>query len=284
MRPVSARRTLGALYDRLPLRRRWLSPLRPLGLPHRLYQHLHFEGVFEVATRGRPFRMVHHGDEIENECFWEGLPGRRERGSMTLWMELAERAKTIVDVGAHVGVYSLAAAAVSPAARVHGFEPLAELFARYERNCELNRFDVHCHRVALSDAIGVGVMKGWVLEKGPAEPGPDEELVRTSRLDAMLEAAEVGSIDLVKLDVEGHEPEILAGMGRYLTECRPSLLMEVLTDGAGARAEAVLDGLAYLYFDLDDVSVPRRRSHIGASSHWNYLICQPEVAARLGLL
>jgi FkbM family methyltransferase len=181
-------------------------------------------------------------------------------------------------------VYSLSAAAVNPGARVYGFEPLAELFARYERNCELNPFDIHPHRTALSDETGIGVMRGWVLEKGFAEPGPDDELVRTSRLDVLLEAAAVSRVDLVKLDVEGHEPEILAGMGRYLAGCRPSLLIEVLTDRAGARGETTLDGLAYLYFDLDDVSAPRRRSCIRASSHWNYLVCQPEVAAHLGLI
>jgi len=276
-------RALGALYDRLPLKRQVLSPLRPLRLPHRLYRHLHFEGPFEVATPGRPFRMVHHGGEIENECFWEGLPGKRERVSMALWMRLAEEAEVILDVGANVGVYSLVAAAVNPAARVYGFEPLAELYGWYERNCALNSFDIHPHRTALSDEMGVGVMRGWVLEKGREEPGPEGEIVRTSRLDALIEAEGISRIDLVKLDVEGHEPDVLAGMGPYLAKYRPSLLIEVLSDPAGERLEAMLGSLAYVYFDLDDVGAPRVRPHVRASSHWNYLVCQPEVAEFLGL-
>jgi FkbM family methyltransferase len=278
-----ATRALGRFYDRLPFKRKVLSPLRPLRLPYRMYKHLHFEGEFEVATPQRSFRLIHYGEEIENELFWQGLPGRRERVSMALWMRLVRGAEVIVDVGANSGVYSLVAAAMNPAAQVHGFEPLMELFHRYERNCRLNGFDIYPHRTALSNETGLGVMQGWILEKRAGAAVTDGEIVPMGRLDSLIEAEGIGRIDLAKIDVEGHEPEVLEGMGPFLEKCKPTLLIEVLTDRAGERLEAVLDNLRYVYFDLDDVGPPRRSRHIRASSHWNYLICQPEMAAALSL-
>jgi hypothetical protein len=58
----------------------------------------------------------------------------------------------------------------------------------------------------------------------------------------------------------------------------------VLSDEAGAKLESFIGALGYMYFDLDEVGPPRLVPHIQASSHWNYLICQPGVAETLGLL
>jgi FkbM family methyltransferase len=274
---------LGALYDCLPFKQPMLSGLRPFHLPNWLYKHLHFNGIFEVATSVRPFKIVHYGDEIENELFWEGLPGRRERVSLEIWMKLAQTARVIIDVGANTGVYSLVAAAMNPSADIHGFEPLVDIFARYERNCQLNGFNIRAHRAALSDRAGSGVMRGWVLER-VHEACSYGGGVPVHRFDTVFEAMGLHSLDLVKVDVEGHEPQVLEGIGTLLAKFRPTFLVEVLTDGAGRRLESLVDGLGYVYFDLDEVRPPRLSPHIGASSHWNYLVCQPQVAATLGIL
>lgn len=272
------RRAMGALYDRLPYKHPFLAILRPLRLPHSIYKHLHFSGECDVVTSGKPFRIILYGDEIENELFWEGLPGRRERVSMSLWIRLCQSARTILDIGANTGVYSLVAAAVNPSAHIYGFEPLRHLFERYERNCQVNGFDIRPFHTAVSNRTGFGMMRGCVL--GGIGQG-DGELVPTSRLDVLMRFNGIDGIDLAKVDVEGHEPEVLEGMGQFLEKCRPTLLIEVLSDSAGERLERLLGNLGYLYFDLDEVGAPQRRLHIRKSSHWNYLVCQPATAEAL---
>jgi FkbM family methyltransferase len=275
---------LGSLYDCLPFKQPVLTSLRPFHLPNRIYRHLHFNGTFEVATSVKPFKIVHYGDEIENELFWEGLPGRRERVSMRLWMRLAQTARVIIDVGANTGVYSLAAAAVNPSAEIYGFEPVANLFARYERNCRLNGFNIHAYKAALSNSAGTGMMRGWVLEQMSEARSNRDSSVPIHRLDELWETFGRDHLDLVKVDVEGHEPEVLEGMGGLIAKLRPTFLIEVLSDAAGRRLESLLGALGYVYFDLDEVGPPRLSPHIHASSHWNYLVCQPHVAETLGLL
>jgi FkbM family methyltransferase len=275
---------LGSLYDRLPLKQPVLSALRPLHLPVWLYKHLHFKGIFEIATSVRPFKIVHYGEEIENELFWEGLPGRRERISLDIWMRLSQTARVIIDVGANTGVYSLVSAALNSSAEIHGFEPVANLFARYERNCQLNGFNIRAHRTALSKRAGSGVMREWVLQSVDEARSDTGGCVAVRRFDNVFEAVGLDSLDLVKVDVEGHEPEVLEGMGGLLVKFRPTFLVEVLTDQAGKRLESLVDSLGYIYFDLDEVGPPRSSPHIYRSSHWNYLVCQPHVAETLGIL
>jgi len=129
----------------------------------------------------------------------------------------------------------------------------------------------------------MGVMNGWVLENRTEARGVDEEVVRTTRLDTVIESYSINRVDLVKIDVEGHEPEVLDGMGRFLGEFKPTLLIEVLSDVTGQRLEALLGDLGYLYFDLDEIGLPRLMEHIRASSHWNYLVCSRTTARELGI-
>src|SRR5262249_42109813 len=133
---------------------------------------------------------------------------------------------------------------------------------------------------AISNSIGFGTMRGCVLEK--TDEGGDE-VVPMSRLDFVIRSHGLDGLDLIKVDVEGHEPEVLEGMGPFLAESKPTLLIEVLSDSAGEKLEALLGPLEYLYFDLDEIGPPRKRPHIRKSSHWNYLVAQPAVAETLAL-
>jgi FkbM family methyltransferase len=268
----------GAVYDSLPFKARLLPVLRPLRLPESVYRHLHFHGTITVPTPGRPIRMQHVAEEIENELFWEGLPGRRERVSMSLWMRLCPAARCIVDVGANSGIYALVARALNPHAPVLAFEPLPDLHARLVGNAELSRFEILAPRVALSDRSGSASMSGWTI----GGPGPSTAEVPTARLDELMAERGLPPPDLLKIDVEGHEPAVLRGMGDLLQE-RPTLLLEVLTEQASAQLEPLVQDLGYLVFDLDEEQPPRRVPRLCPSSKWNLLLCQPDVAARLEL-
>jgi FkbM family methyltransferase len=288
------RKLLGPIYDALPFKQPVLAWLRPLGLPGWLYKHLHFKGVFEVQTPTRPFRIVHHGYEIENELFWEGLPGRRERVSMSLWMALCRDAKVILDVGANTGVYSLAAKAINPGAKVYGFEPVPRVFEKYRQNCRLNDYDIVAEQLALSDRDGTATLfdlPGEHVMAATLDPLTYPETasrrvgveVRAQTLATYVAARHLDRIDLIKLDVEGHEPAVLRGMGPYLSRFKPTLIVEVLTDSIAGDLEKILGGLDYIFFDIDETGPPRPSSTLRASSHWNILVCQPVVATALGL-
>ena len=151
--------------------------------------------------------------------------------SETIW-RLLDAGETALDVGAHVGyVTSLMAARVGARGEVISFEPHPILFQELRTNVQLwaeiaNTAEVRVVNIALSDRNCFAVLKtpsNWELNRGVAtivignhDVKRDEAYypVTLKRLDDLLD--EDVRLGLLKLDVEGHEINILSGALRLL--------------------------------------------------------------------
>src|SRR5690242_10248666 len=89
-------------------------------------------------------------DWISNQIFWRGWDGCEPEVARIFW-SLAARAEIIVDVGAHIGYYTVLAALVNPGATVYSLEPLPTVFERLIRNVALNELQ---NVVAVQRAAG----------------------------------------------------------------------------------------------------------------------------------
>jgi FkbM family methyltransferase len=137
------------------------------------------------------------------------------------WENAAKGAKVILDVGANAGIYSLAALASQPAAMVHAFEPTPEIAARLRATIDLNGLEkLSVHEVAVSSVNGYATLVRYGGELGTNDGGNficqdqtkyDGDLVRTVCLDWFREKESIDCIDLLKLDVQGHEYSALMG-------------------------------------------------------------------------
>lgn len=140
------------------------------------------------------------------------------------------RGDNVVDVGANVGVVSLLCARnLQGEGRVFAFEPDPYVFRRLCRNIDLNKMGdvVLPVPVALSDRIGrlpfASVIWGN-LGEGTLETGVTHiseklkagrmrrELADVTTLDCWCAQYGVDRLDIVKIDVEGHELSVLRGM------------------------------------------------------------------------
>jgi FkbM family methyltransferase len=148
---------------------------------------------------------------------------------------------TFVDVGANIGYFTLfGAARVGAAGCVVALEPHPQLAGVLRENVAMNGLaNVQVLEVAAADAAGTAVLAGFSEDGGnwgvstiahASAAGAPSFPVRLDTLDALLDAAGVQAVDLVKVDVEGAEPRVLAGMrtgirgGRYrrvLVELHP---------------------------------------------------------------
>jgi hypothetical protein len=112
--------------------------------------------------------------------------------------------------------------------------------------------------------------------------------VQVTSVERIFQRERLCRLDLLKIDVEGAEPRVLRGMGSLLARFKPSLLIEVLSDEAGAEIESQIDGLGYLYFDINDDSPNgprdlRQVEHIRKGRCLNYLLVQPKIARQIGI-
>jgi FkbM family methyltransferase len=288
--------TLVKLYRRLPFQRAACHVLRALPVGHeKFYRDLSFRGTFTVPVGRRRLRLTHFGSTIENEIFWNGLYGSWEASSLRLWSELARRSRVIMDVGANTGIYSLLAAIVNPEADVYAFEPARRIFTKLQHNIAQNGLTrVHLFECAASDHDGTAVLYDFDTDLPySASLNPDmfdasvertRVSVPTRRLAAVVDNEKLHALDLIKIDVEKHEPEVLRGLGRdVLLRFRPTILLEVLTDELGEEVERTIGDLGYLFFNVDEARGPQRTAALRCGRHPNFLLCQESVARALGL-
>jgi len=131
-----------------------------------------------------------------------------------------------VDVGGNVGLYSLIAAKHNPSAQVITIEPETSLLERMRFNAETNNLKVQAANTALSDYEGTGLLDTDRGQSGQnqlvgtqirsvddiAEDGADESgkrEVSVTTLPQLCQSLGVKHIDIMKIDIEGHEYRVL---------------------------------------------------------------------------
>jgi FkbM family methyltransferase len=147
-----------------------------------------------------------------------------------------------VDVGASIGFFTLLAARIVGAnGSVVAFEPQPEAARSARRNIALNGFDnATVVDAAVSSREGIVVLED--VGKATAHVAQADRPSRTGRkvssttLDHFLLGRPELEPDLVKIDVEGHELEVLEGMRETLLKRCPALLIECHGDVTGALA------------------------------------------------
>lgn len=183
---------------------------------------------------------------------------------------------TFVDVGANVGYYTLLAASlVGSGGRVLAFEPSPYAFDRLVETIERNSLSQVC---AIQSGLGDGSGEGRLFlplrdNHSPSmvpNGGGHSINVSVRRLDDWLSDHEVDCVDLMKIDVEGFEPNVIKGATKYINcgkvrailcefneywlernGCRPAQLYDLLTSLGFVSAQGEPDfesGVQNLFF------------------------------------
>jgi FkbM family methyltransferase len=177
-----------------------------------------------------------------------GRPGARADKSVLRRVKRAgEKPLVIFDVGANRGDYvqlALVQFANQPL-MIHAFEPSAAAFAELSRRWAA-RNEVVLSNTALGSEAGertlycdvagseLGSLYQRLIEHHDLHL-TSRELVRVETLDAYCAAHGIERIHLLKLDVEGHELEVLRGAGRMLEQKRIAM---VSFEFGGANVDA----------------------------------------------
>lgn len=218
-------------------------------------------GISLRLPNGRRLKLARNaGIGFASGLYWNGFENYEAATSRTLRF-FFERVNTFVDVGAHIGFYSLLAGHWNPHLRVLAFEPVPQIFAQLQANIRANELSerVTPLQIALSDktgtdtlylppsdgtedseATGTLVSNGWQRRKQSAEFE-----VSTSRFDD-FERDHPMKVDVIKIDVEDFEAAVLRGMQATIDRDRPFIVCEILPREHGNRETLkVLADLGY---------------------------------------
>ncbi len=261
-----------------------------------------YRGIFSVTIdKKSSFLMVNHGSLIEEEIFWEGLFNTWESDVGWIWKELCEISEVVYDIGANVGIYSLAAKAINPQIKVYAFEPSIHHFPKLKRNIELNAFNIQCEKIAISNKNSLETFYDLPdPRRNTASLSPDkmknlksytgeilEYKVETVCLSGFIEYHNIKKIDMIKLDIELHEPEAIEGLGIYLLKFKPILIIEVLTDVIANKLNHLINPNEFEIFHLhkDKTAVRLDKftfdKKVYSTWEWNYLVFHKSLSQKI---
>jgi FkbM family methyltransferase len=182
-----------------------------------------------------------------------------------------------IDVGAHVGYFSLLASRrVGRGGTVLSIEPNPFALAQLEQNVAHSHLqNVLVERTACGESHQVVELHLHTesnssmasLSTANAGGGAAVEVPCTT-LDGLCEEHGLASVNLVKIDVEGAELSVLRGMTRLMTSVRPVIVLELeprLLESCGTPLHDVLAHLANCDYTVSPLG-----------GHSNY-VCRPSV-------
>lgn len=194
--------------------------------------------------------------ESQDYLGWSILvTGGFEPASLALAISLMRRhGGTFVDIGANVGLYTVAVTRAT-GCRTVAIEPEPNNFARLRANLALNPglavTPINCAATPAATTVTLAATKpgerAWTHIAASATEGT---AVAGRPLEEILRTAGVTAVSLIKIDVEGYEPEALAGLDwrgplrprAVLMECSPADAAKLaLMEGHGYDA-ATIDG------------------------------------------
>ena len=184
--------------------------------------------------------------------------GTWEPYESSLVLDLLQPGDIFVDVGANIGYFSLlAASVVGEEGAVFAFEPDPDNYRLLVANAELNGM-AHCItavEAALSDVSGEGQLYLSLDNLGDHQvfvgDDPRDSLSITLCQGSAYLAGRLERLDLVKVDTQGAEYQVIAGLMPLLANLasKPKLIIELTPHAlrqAGASGRALIELLATL--------------------------------------
>ena len=184
---------------------------------------------FEEDKNKKTFRLesfdltLHAGDLISEYIvkfnkFWES-------DLFFQFLPYLNNIKNIVDCGANIGNHSLMFHKYFPESNIYSFEPSSTNYELLLTNTKKIK-NIHTFKTALSSKRGTLFMENPALwNRGSTAISESGELVQSSLLDDFG----FDNISFMKIDVEGHELELIRGSINTIVNHRPHIWIEDFT-------------------------------------------------------
>jgi FkbM family methyltransferase len=188
---------------------------------------LTFPGGFSCYTQSEPEEaaLIYNEVMVKHEYFQEGLS--------------VLNARCVLDIGANIGIFTMAVKQKAPEAAVYAFEPIPDTFKALEQNvCSLGCSDVYLFNVAIGSQDRVektftyfphmsGNSTAIPTLKESQKPIMDQifgkeisdilsqsetRLAQIRTLSSVIREQAITAVDYLKIDVEGDEISVLEGV------------------------------------------------------------------------
>lgn len=207
---------------------------------------------FPFVLRLRSGEKISIEELTDLKAFWQIFLRRIYR------VHTADR--TIIDLGANVGAFTLYAARCAPQAKIFAVEPFPSTFSRLVKTTRDHNLDkrVTCLNFAVADADGVRIMSNASLpsqrRKLASNSSPDVggsgTPIAVKTLTIMLNENDLHHVDMLKVDIEGSEYEVLLSTSQNVLGRINRIAMEYHGDSALYSKQQLFDHLGHARFTV----------------------------------
>jgi FkbM family methyltransferase len=145
-----------------------------------------------------------------------------------------------LDIGAHIGYYSMLLAHLAPKGKVWAFEVCFETVNKMVANIDYNQehhgrdfSNINITQVALGDKAGGRVETVWQTGMTPGNYGETTRLFAFDTIDHYFKDIRLSRLDFIKIDADGWDFDIVVGGLATIRKFRPIINME--TNALGWR-------------------------------------------------
>ncbi len=214
------------------------------------------ERVRQVFILGKSFKLT----GAKNDSYFEShidVDSLSELDVLNLLAASISDDDYVVDVGANIGYTALAMSQLCPNGKVFAFEPGKTMYSLLTKNVTANRLKnvrafeyglsdkkqsvelsyntTHLAGAFIGDTKGTKELQGSIAQMAGAyvNPGVDDtdtfasDTIELRRLDDEYKKIGISKCAVLKIDVEGHEPNFLRGARGFINKFKPTVIMEV---------------------------------------------------------
>jgi FkbM family methyltransferase len=199
----------------------------------------------QVKMESKQLRVLDYEFSISGspqDAYFNSLSSPWRDELLRAMAHILQRHDTVLDIGANIGIVSLAASRLCPAGHVYSFEPGQIAFSCLQANIEANGL-----QNVTSLNVAVGAEEGEIQFFESAEYGAgsfamgasndyDAKTALDGRLnprriaawtvDGFVSRSGLSRVDCLKIDVEGAELAVLEGAAETLRHFKPRVLLE----------------------------------------------------------
>ena len=209
--------------------------------------------LLDMASLGRGLKRTINGHQLRLPTrYFKYFPSTYEAENFEFLTNSCKPGAVIIDIGAHIGLFSVIASQITGAAgKVYAFEPAPSTYELLQKTLAIN----HNESVIETFQKAVGRETGKItffVSDGQADNGnslvnykDDRPLhaidVEVTSVDAFIKEKKINRLDFIKIDVEGAEYDTLQGAAETLQNLRPVCIVAIHPEPIKAKGDRLED-------------------------------------------
>jgi len=209
--------------------------------------------LLDIASMGRGLKRKVNGHTLRLPTrYFKYFPENYEAENFELLTESCKPGAVIIDIGAHIGLFSVIASQVTgKAGKVYAFEPTPGTYALLQKTVVIN----HEEQVVETFQKAVGKENGKItFFVSDNQADNSNSLVNykehsslhgidviVTSIDNFVKEKNINKLDFIKIDVEGAEYDTLLGAADTFKNLKPVCIVAIHPDAIAAKGDRVED-------------------------------------------